>query len=110
VTDNQGATGSTSVPISVSANSVAAPSNLTASVAGRNVTLRWNDNSGNETGFYLERAPKGGAFVRIATVGANAVTYVDSLAGRGVYAYRVQAFNGATLSSYSNQVQVKVVH
>ena len=108
VTDNQGATNSTSVPISVTANSVAAPSNLTATVSGKNVTLRWNDNSANETGFYVERAPKGGAFARIATVGANAVTYVDSLGSRGIYAYRVQAFNGAAVSSYSNQVLAKL--
>lgn len=107
VTDNQGATGSTSVPISVTANTVAAPSNLTATVSGANVTLRWQDNSANETGFYVERAPRGGAFARIATVEANVVTYVNA-AGRGQYAYRVQAFNGATVSAYSNQVQAKV--
>ncbi len=107
VTDNQGATGSTSVPISVTANTVAAPSNLTATVSGANVTLRWQDNSANETGFYVELAPRGGAFARIATVEANVVTYVNA-AGRGQYAYRVQAFNGATVSAYSNQVQAKV--
>lgn len=108
VTDNQGATGSTSAPISVSANTVAAPSNLTATVSGTSVTLRWQDNSANESGFYVERAPKGGAFARIATVGANAVTFVNSPVARGMYAYRVQAFNGATPSSYSNPVQVKI--
>lgn len=110
VTDNQGATGSTSAPISVSADTVAAPSNLTATVSGTSVTLRWKDNSTNETGFYVERAPKGGAFARIATVGANVVTYVNTAVGRGMYAYRVQAFNSATgtVSAYSNQVQAKV--
>jgi PKD repeat protein len=107
VTDNQGATGSTSVPISVTANTLAAPSNLTATVSGSNVTLRWQDNSANESGFYVERAPRGGAFARIATVGANAVTYVNSVS-RGQYAYRVQAFNSTTVSAYSNQVQAKV--
>jgi PKD repeat protein len=109
VTDNQGATGSTSAPISVSADTVAAPSNLTATVSGTSVTLRWKDNSTNETGFYVERAPKGGAFARTATVGANVVTFVNTV-GRGTYAYHVQAFNAATgtVSAYSNQVQAKV--
>jgi PKD repeat protein len=109
VTDNQGATGSTTVAITVSADTVAAPTSLTATVSGSSVTLRWKDNSNNETAFDVERAPRGGAFVRIASVGANAVTFVDTV-GRGTYAYRVQAFDAATgkLSAYSNQVQVKV--
>ncbi len=109
VTDNQGATNSTSVPISVTPNSVAAPSNLTATVSGKNVTLRWNDNSANESGFYVERAPQGGAFARIATVGANVVTYIETVS-KGQYAYRVQAFNSATgqVSTDSNQAQAKV--
>ncbi len=109
VTDNQGATNSTSVPISVTPNSVAAPSNLTATVSGKNVTLRWNDNSANESGFYVERAPRGGAFARIATVGANVVTYIETVS-KGQYAYRVQAFNSATgqVSTDSNQAQAKV--
>ena len=107
VTDNQGATGSTSVPISVTANTLAAPSNLTATVSGSNVTLRWQDNSANETGFYIERAPRGGAFARIATAGTNVVTFVNSVS-KGQYAYRVQAFNSTTVSAYSNQVQAKV--
>jgi titin len=73
------------------------------------VTLHWKDNSSNETAFYIERAPKGSAFVRIASAGANTVTFIDTV-GRGFYAYRVQVFNTATgkLSAYSNQVQVKV--
>jgi PKD repeat protein len=110
VTDNQGATNSTSVAISVSAPAtVAAPSNLTATVSGSNVTLRWTDNSTNETAFYVERAPRGGAFTRVATVGANVVTFVNSVS-RGQYVYRVQAFNSATgaTSSYSNQATAKV--
>ena len=52
-----------------------------------------------------ERAPRGGA--RIATLGANAVTYMETVS-KGQYAYRVQAFNSTTVSAYSNPAQAKV--
>ena len=46
-------------------------------------------------------------FARIGTVGANVKSFKDTVK-RGKYVYRVQAFNGATLSSYSNSVTVRV--
>jgi hypothetical protein len=112
VTDNNGATSSTTVSIAVNPdpNVINAPSNLTASVASRRVTLNWNDNSSNETGFYIERALKsGGAFARVGQVAANIRTFSDS-PGRNTFLYRVQAFNQTTgrVSAYSNQVQVRV--
>ena len=58
VTDNRGASSSTTVSITATTNStlVNAPSGLTASAPkpGK-VTLRWTDNSNNEQGFYIER-------------------------------------------------------
>ncbi len=112
VTDNNGATASKSVNIVVNpdANVITAPSNLTGSVASRRVTLNWNDNSNNETGFYIERALKStGVFARVGQVGANIRTYSES-PGRNTYLYRVQAFNQTTgrVSAYSNQVQIRV--
>jgi PKD repeat protein len=112
VTDNNGATASTSVSIAVNPdpNIINAPSNLSGSVASRRVTLNWNDNSNNETGFYIERALKStGAFARVGQVGANIRTYSETPA-RNTYLYRVQAFNQTTgrVSGYSNQVQVRV--
>ncbi len=108
VTDNQSATNSQSVTITVTSAVPAAPSNLSGSVANRVVTLHWTDNSSNEQGFYIERKPKnGGSFARVGQVGAGVTTFSQS-PGVGTYLYRVQAFNGTLVSGYSNQVQVRV--
>jgi hypothetical protein len=109
VTDNLAATSSASKVITVSPFTITAPSNLTAGANRGTVTLRWTDQSTNEDGFYIERAPNGSSsFTRIGQVGANVVTATDAPA-RGTYQYRVQAFNNAgTVSSYSNQAQVRV--
>jgi len=75
---------------------------------GRNyVSLAWQDNSANETGFELERCAGSGCtnFALIATLGANTTSYTDSgLARRTTYRYRVRARNSAGASDYSNIV------
>ena len=110
---NIGATASSTVSITATADPsvIAAPSGLTGSNAkGGKVTLRWADNSGNEQGFAIERAPSGStAFVQVGTVGANTVTYTETVA-KTAYVYRVRAFNTSTgkFSAYSNSVTVRV--
>jgi hypothetical protein len=88
---------------------VAAPSNLTATASKTGVSLQWADNSGNETGFFIERMAPKQSWTRIATLGANTTTFFDAV-GRGTYEYRVQAVNATAgvLSGYSNRVQVRV--
>ncbi len=112
VTDNNGATASNSVGITVTSDVPNAPSGLSASVSGRAVTLRWTDNSNNESGFYIERAlsPKKGSptWSRIGQVGSNVAIYADNLSAAGTYLYRVQAFTATKVSSYSNQVTARV--
>ena len=112
VTDNSGATGSKSVGITVTSDVPNAPSGLSASVSGRTVTLLWTDNSNNEGGFYIERAislKRGSpSWSRIGQAAMNATTYVDTLSAANTYLYRVQAFNGTKVSSYSNQVSARV--
>jgi subtilisin family serine protease len=86
----------------------AAPPDLVVTATGRNyVSLAWQDNSANETGFELERCTGSGCtnFALIATLGANTTTYTDSgLARRTTYRYRVRARNNAGASAYSNMV------
>jgi len=114
VTDNLGATGSKSLVITASAdaNAINAPSGLSASASKPGTaTLRWTDNSSNEQGFYIERAPSAtGLFARVGTTAANATTFPQSGVASGTYLFRVQAFNTTTgrLSAYSNQVSVKI--
>lgn len=71
------------------------------------VVLGWSDNSGNESGFRVER--KAGAcasplpWVRIATRPADATSHVNTgLTPATVYSYRLQAYGAAGASGYSN--------
>ena len=71
--------------------------------------FRSTDNASNGTGFYVERAAKARTlqFVRVATLGANATTCTRTETA-DAWVYRVQAFNGAGASGYSNNVTVRV--
>lgn len=74
------------------------PDGLTAAaVSAGQIALTWTDNSGDETGFKIERSVVSGTsgFSQIALVGANVTTYNDSgLAASTRYWYRVRAVNG----------------
>lgn len=82
----------------------AAPSGLSASTASSTqINLSWNDNSGDEDNFIIER-DGGSGFSQIATVGANVTSYNDTgLNPSTTYTYRVAASNGVGTSGYSNQ-------
>ncbi len=63
----------------------------------------WRDNSTNEDGFYIEKKPVGASnFMRIARVGPNVTTYFDASGVPGD-CYRVQAYNAAGMSGYTNE-------
>jgi hypothetical protein len=81
------------------------PTGLQATASVGTVTLAWTDASSNESGFYVERATgAGGAFTRIATPAADATGYVDGGRAPGtLYRYRVQSWNAAGASAYSNE-------
>jgi subtilisin family serine protease len=81
VTDEDGATGSASQSVTVTAPvAPAAPSNLAATVVSSKINLTWIDNAGNETGFAIERCSGTGCsnFNQIATAGANATSYANT--------------------------------
>lgn len=81
----------------------AAPSTLTATAGKRKITLHWTDNSGNETGFKIERSADNANFAQIATVGAGVVTYTNSnLTSGATFHYRVRSTNASGDSLYSN--------
>jgi fibronectin type 3 domain-containing protein len=84
----------------------AAPSGLTASVvSSTQITLAWQDNSTNETGYKIERCTNQGctSFAQIAQVGANVTAYSNTgLTGGTSYSYRVRATNATGDSGYSN--------
>ena len=74
-----------------------APTSLSAlALAGLQIQLTWTDNANNETGFVIERAVNGGAFVVLITVaplgGTGSVSYTDmGLTAGDTYDYQVSA-------------------
>ncbi len=84
----------------------AAPSSLVATaVSSTQISLFWNDNSSNETGFKIERKTgAGGTYSQIATVAAGVTGYSNTgLTAGTTYFYRVRATNAAGDSAYSNE-------
>jgi titin len=92
-----------------------APINLTATLATENqVNLAWIDTTEGEDGFNIERsetsATAGFTLIStapLATGAGNTTTYADNTAVAGTkYWYRVQAYKGTSVSSFSNVAQV----
>ena len=84
-----------------------APTNLVATVASENqIDLSWTDNSGNETGFKVERKTGTDSYIVISTTGENVTTYSDNNLEQGkTYSYRIYAFNSNDAPSpNSNEV------
>ena len=82
-----------------------APSNLAASALDSSrIRVTWNDNSGSEDGYKLDRRQSGAStWERPATLSANATTYTDSgLPEDTTFYYKVKAYNGGGNSEYSN--------
>lgn len=88
---------------------ISAPSDLTATVSGLDISLSWEDTSSNETAFEIERKSARG-FSKIATVGAGITSYDDNdLAAGTRYVYRVRAVNDSASSAYSNEAAATAV-
>ena len=75
-------------------------------VSAAQLTLSWTDASDNEEGFGIERRTgTSGTFARVASVSPNVSTYTDpNLASSTTYCYRVNAFNSAGSSAYTNEI------
>src|SRR5262245_16837974 len=69
------------------------------------LTLTWADNSANENGFAIQRKlGTNGTYAQIATVGINTTSYVDTGLTTGAsYCYKIDAFNSAGTSPFSNE-------
>jgi PKD repeat protein len=124
VTDNDGATHSSSKNVTVDISKTlapAAPSNLTATVQSigrgkkqtKTVRLDWVDNSDNEDSFVLEICQKSG---RGKSKGCTFVPYGDPVLDNittfedsgivGNFRFRVKAQNANGDSAYSNEVNI----
>jgi hypothetical protein len=83
----------------------AAPSDLTASpISYSRIDLTWEDNSGDETGFKIERKTGSGSYSQIALVGANVTGYSSiGLSANTTYYYRVRAYKATLNSDYCEE-------
>ncbi len=106
VTDNGGASNTTTTTIAVTGATPQAPAALTADASGRkSIALRWTNGTIAQTAVEIERCTGSGCtnFARVASVAGTATTFTDRLlALRTTYTYRVRAVNEAGTSSYSN--------
>lgn len=82
-----------------------APSQLqVSSTSQTSVSLVWQDNSLNETGFKIYRY-NGSTFQYLSSVGVNTVAFTDSgLSCNTSYAYRITAYNDLGESAQTTQV------
>jgi hypothetical protein len=82
-----------------------APSNLVATtVSSGRIDLTWQDNSGDETGFRIERKTGTGSYSQIATVVAGVTSYSSTgLSASTTYYYRVRAYKGTLNSDYCGE-------
>jgi hypothetical protein len=89
----------------------AAPGNLTATAASSSqINVTWQDNAANEDGFRIERCTGSNCtnFAQISQVGANVTSFQNTgLSACTTYTYRVQAFNTAGNSGYSNTASAR---
>jgi len=84
-----------------------APTGLAASTTSSSaITLTWADNSGNETGFKIERSPNGvDTWTGIYTTSSSAIMYSNSgLTYNTTYYYRIRSYNTAGNSNYTTVV------
>jgi hypothetical protein len=88
------------------------PSNLNAQPGTEtaSVTLKWQDNSNNETSFILERSDiQTFAQVKAYTLAANATSYTDKGLTEGqTYYYRIKAVGEVNHSGYSNTATITI--
>ncbi len=84
------------------------PTNLAAQATlPTSITLTWNDNSGDENAFIIERSADGQIFLPLDDVSANVNTYTDrTVVEKSNYWYRVAALNDVGISAYTAPLPV----
>ena len=80
-------------------------------VTSTTIAMSWQNNTTIATGIYVERKIGAGAFTRLTpSLLATATNFTDTgLTASTTYQYRVQAFNAAGVSGYSNIITVNPI-
>ncbi|EMR01427.1 fibronectin type III domain-containing protein [Cesiribacter andamanensis] len=101
------------IPASAFAESISlpkpptAPSGLTATTLDhQRITLKWTDNSSNESGFEVLRSTSNsGPYRLVKLASANTSQYIDSgLQPNTTYYYKLRAINSSGESAYAGQI------
>ena len=67
------------------------------------LNVYWQDNSGDENGFFIFRSQDNVTYTQVATVGSNVFEFDDTSVGvNALYYYYVRAFNAFGMSAPSN--------
>ncbi|HET8825008.1 MAG TPA: fibronectin type III domain-containing protein [Terriglobales bacterium] len=89
-------------------NTLAAPTNLTATATVNAIALSWQDHATTATAYTVERSPDNTNWtVLTSTLPADATSYTDSTVGS--WYYRVKATNGTSSSGYSNTISIATI-
>ena len=111
VTDNSGASSTTTRSIVVNGLPPAAPTNLTAMALTRSsIGLKWTNGTTDQTEVRIERCTGSGCtnFAQVAALAGTATTFTDNrLSARTTYRYRVRAHNALGDSPYSNTASAR---
>ncbi len=72
--------------------------------SAQQLNLSWDDNSGGQAGFIIQRAPGStGTYTQIAQLPPGGTSYTDTSASLGTtYCYEVAAVNASGVSAFSN--------
>ena|GEM_PF-743053 len=86
-----------------------APTDMNASAKNSTtIEIGWTDNSGDETGYKLERREAGGNWSDLTTLNSDEISYLDKgLTPETEYSYRVRAYIAIGFSAYSDVATVK---
>jgi hypothetical protein len=82
-----------------------APSDpMAISISSSQISLTWQDNSDDETGFKIERRAASGSYSQIGTAAAGVTSYSSTgLTASTTYYYRVRAYKGTLNSGYCEE-------
>lgn len=88
------------------------PSNLKAVLEGAVVNLTWEDRSGDEDGFVIERKTNATPYVKIGDLEKNSTSFIDNdVSGEGVYTYRIGYKNTAGNVIYgADETQISILN
>ena len=85
------------------------PTKLAAGqIPGEKIKLTWQDNSGSELGYYVERKVSStGTYAVTDSTNTNVTTFTDTTGMPGtVYFYRVRGYNRLVTSAYSDEINL----